>query len=262
MVRLKNMVKTMQKALNFSVEPTLEKKVAIIQQRPVQKAHIGDYHILKTLMNNRQFIEVSINSENIGYQSMILAVDVERELLWLDDLHSLATPLKAGDILHIKHHKQGKSLTFQAPVIALGVEFNSPGTALLLPDHIAYSPRRQYLRHPLLPGTVRTKIRAIGEEPRYGSIINLSAGGMRLAIAGNVLSELHLNTLLPLCQFKLTGDINIDCHARVKSYKMERAPYRHTQVSLEFSGIPPIEQEALHHHLEQLNTMTTAHQAA
>lgn len=261
MVRLKNIIKTMQKALNFAAEPVVEKKVAIIQQAPMKKNRTGDHHILKTLMNNRQFIEVSINSESIGYQSMILAVDVERELLWLDDLHSLATPLKAGDILHIKHHKQGKSLTFQAPVVALGFEFNSPGTALLLPDNITYSPRRQYLRHPLLPGTVRTKIRAIGEEPRYGSIINLSAGGMRLAIAGNILSELHLNTLLPLCQFKLTGDITIDCYARVKSYKMERAPYRHTQVSLEFSGISPVEQQALQHHLEQLNTMTTTQAA-
>lgn len=258
MAGLKNIVKTMKKALTPSTYTTVDKpSVAILPRAEITTIPKHDHPLLNQLMRSRQFIEVSINTEHTGYQSMILAVDNERELLWLDDLYPLTEPLKIGDILHIKHHRNGEVLVFQAPVVALGVNFNSPGTALLLPEYVQYSPRRKYSRHTLSTQAVRAKIRALGEEPRYGSIINLSAGGMRLAIAGNVLSELHLNALLPLCQFKLSSSLSINCHARVKSYKMARAPYRHTQVSLEFSGISPVEQGALQSHLEQLRMLVS-----
>ncbi len=257
MVIFKNIVKKMQQAIkpNTYIEKSTQSAQLLPAISVETPKRLTGYPLLTTLMHNRQFIEIIVNDGNESFQSMILAVDVKRRLLWLDELYPTLQGLQVEDQIRIKHHQKGEILSFKAPIVALGSSFNREGIAILLPEQVRYQPRRQFIRHDLHGGEVRTKIRVIGEEPRYGSIINLSAGGMRLAIAGNILSELHLNGLLPLCQFSLNNDLNIDCHARVKSYKIERQPYRHTQVSLEFTDISFTEQMQLRSHLEQTHRL-------
>ena len=61
-------------------------------------SRIPDHYLpLWELQKQRQLLEVKIGSASRVYQSMILAIDIERGLLWLDDLFPQQHMLDAGD---------------------------------------------------------------------------------------------------------------------------------------------------------------------
>jgi hypothetical protein len=66
------------------------------------------YLPLWELQKTRQLLEVKIGSASRGYQSMILAVDIERGLLWLDDLFPQQFMLDEGDYITLRHHRNNE----------------------------------------------------------------------------------------------------------------------------------------------------------
>ena len=211
----------------------------------------ADYSVLHWLQSSRQQLEISLPGSTASFQSIVLAVDTARGLLWIDELLP-QVPLSAGQWLTLRHHRSGEVLTLRSPLVASGGQFGAAGLALLLPENLEYSPRREFSRIDFQGRGLSTKIRPLGEEPCHGMVINLSPGGMRLALAGNHLSGLHRGSLLPLCQFSLGKNLQIRCQASVKSVRLARTPYRHTQVSLEFVDILPDQRQHLTQYLSHL----------
>lgn len=213
------------------------------------------------LCNSRQLLEVRIDNRPSSFQSMILAVDTDRGLLWLDQLTPATLPLTEGQWLTLKHHRQGEVLTLRVPVIS-DQSKNRNAIAVLMPDEASYRPRRVWQRFEPGSRSLVARIRAIGNSPTEARIVNISAGGLRVALTGNHLHLYRRDTYLPLCQVKISQYLQINQPAKVKSVRLVREPYRHTQVSLEFTDTSNSARAQLEQQLAMLLTNIDANQYA
>ena len=194
-----------------------------------------EYLPLAELQNQRQLLEVKITGASRVYQSMILAIDIERGLLWLDDLFPQQLLLDAGDEITLRHHRNGEQLVIRAQVIAMGSTYNASGFAITLPEFVYYMPRRASPRFIVgHQSPLSVKIRTLGQEPSYGTLQDISTGGLRLMVAGNMLAHLRHGALLPMCEVDINEELQVRCRARICAFRMGRSPYRHTQISVEF----------------------------
>lgn len=217
------------------------------------EAQVPDQYLpLWDLQKNRQLLEIKIGNATRIYQSMILAVDIERGLLWLDDLFPKQFLLDIGDEISLRHHRNGEHLVVRAPVVALGSTFGAAGFAIELPEFANYTPRRAYPRYAIgHESPLSVKIRTLGQEPCYGTLQDISGGGLRLMVAGNLLPYLRHGALLPLCEVALSDELQIRCKARICAFRMGRSPYRHTQISVEFLDLEEEKRAALTRFLQQ-----------
>ncbi len=204
------------------------------------------YLPLWELQKTRQLLEIKIGSASRVYQSMILAIDIDRGLLWLDDLFPQQLILDAGDDITLRHHRNGEQLVVRAPVVALGSNYGAVGFAIELPEFAVYTPRRSAPRYAIgHQSPLSVKIRTLGQEPCFGTLQDISSGGLRLIVAGNLLPFLRHGAHLPLCEVNLTDDLQIRCKARICAFRMGRSPYRHTQISIEFLDLEEDKRAAL-----------------
>lgn len=219
------------------------------------------YLPLWELQKNRQLLEVKIGTASRVYQSMILAIDIERGLLWLDDLFPQQLILDAGDDITLRHHRNGEQLVVRAPVVALGSNYGAAGFAIELPEFAIYTPRRSAPRYAIgHQSPLSVKIRTLGQEPCFGTLQDISSGGLRLMVAGNLLPYLRHGALLPLCEVNLNEELQIRCKARICAFRMGRSPYRHTQVSVEFLDLEEEKREALTRFLYESRFRSTGEQ--
>jgi c-di-GMP-binding flagellar brake protein YcgR len=238
---------------SFPAEPSRSIHIPPAESNLSLASKIPDEFLpLWQLYKQRQLLEVKISSANRVYQSMIIALDIERGLLWLDDLFPQQLILEVGDELVIRHHRQGEQLLIRASILALGSNYGASGIAILLPDNTCYTPRRVNLRFNVVGETpTMVKIRTLGQEPCFGTLQDISAGGLRINVAGNFLSQLRHGLLLPLCEFNLSNELQIRCRAKVCAFRITRSPYRCTQISLEFVDLPEHKREAITHFLQR-----------
>lgn len=205
------------------------------------------YTPLISLLAKRQLLEVSIHSpdrhvQQQCYQSIILDINLQGRYLLLDDLFPSPTgeAPTLGDQLTIRHHRMGRLLSFTSRIIHISYSHDSPCYAVELPEDVGYRQRRIFPRLDLgnqQPLTVRLK--SPWKTPWFATAHNLSAGGMRLAVGGNILEQLNRGSVMPLCEFRLGGELNVTCQARIKGFKFVGRPYRHTRISVEFVGLNP-----------------------
>ena len=204
------------------------------------------YEPLYQLLSQRQILEVKIEGSTLSYQTLVLAIDIQRGLLWLDDLFPKQHLLEIGDRITLRHHRNGEQLTFSSPVLAWGGNYGANGLAILLPEHAAYTPRRQHRRADMSDrSSLSLKLRAVGHEPIYASVLDLSCGGLRASVPGNLLAQLSHGALLPLCELVLSDELTLRCSARVRGFRLLRTPHRHTQISIEFVDLPCERQQQL-----------------
>lgn len=215
---------------------------------------LPDHYLpLWTLQIQRQIIEVKVNGTNHSYQTLIVAIDVERGMLWLDDLFPSQHLLELGDQITLRHHRNGEHLSFTSPVVAWGNTFGASGLAILLPSELSYTPRRQNRRCEVSQNSpISVKIRSIGHEPSFGNLQDLSLGGLRISVAGNLLGQLRHGALLPVCELNLSDELHIRCSARIRAYRMVRSPYRSTHISMEFIDMLPERQQQLQQFINNL----------
>ncbi|RYY76085.1 MAG: PilZ domain-containing protein [Gammaproteobacteria bacterium] len=204
------------------------------------------YSSLYQLLNQRQIIEVKIEGSSLSYQTLVLAIDMQRGVVWLDDLFPTQHMLEIGDLITVKHHRSGEQLSFSSPVLAWGNDYGANGLAILLPQQALYSPRRKSSRADMSEkSNVSLKLRAVGHEPLYASVLDISSGGLRASVPGNLLGQLRHGALLPLCELTLSDELTIRCSARVRGFRLLRSPHRHTQISIEFVDLPVERQQQL-----------------
>ncbi|RYZ79062.1 MAG: PilZ domain-containing protein, partial [Moraxellaceae bacterium] len=96
------------------------------------------------------------------------------------------------------------------------------------------------------------KIRPIGQDVSYGSVMDISSGGLRASIPGNLLGQLRHGALLPLCELALSDELVIRCSARVRSFRLLRTPHRNTQISIEFVDLSPERTQKLQQFINNL----------
>lgn len=223
---------------------------------PIAKAYRdlpSQYSALLELLEQRQFIEVKVGSSSLSHQTLVLAIDVKRGLLWLDDLFPSPHLLEIGDEITLRHHRNGEQLSFSAPVLAWGSQYGANGVAIRLPDAAYYLPRRQCRRADLRNNpSLNLKFRVLGQDICYASVLDISSGGLRASVAGNLLAQLHHGALLPLCELTLSDELTLRASARVRSFCLVRTPHRHTEISLEFVALADESRQQLQQFINNL----------
>lgn len=193
---------------------------------------------IRELHASGQLITVTRANDPISYQSLILAIDPQRRLLWLDDLFPAQPYVQAGDTLEVSHHHNGEVLIFRTTVIALGKDCDVDGLALSLPNAVHYRPRRQWPRLTLAQRSPVPVILSLpGAGAQYGQLLDISAGGARVTVPGNWRAQLRPGDLLPLCQFTLAPGLTVRCRARVCAHQSHHRPWRQTHISLAFTDL-------------------------
>lgn len=192
------------------------------------------YLPLWRLQSQRQIIEVK-DENNRSYQTMVIAIDIQRGIVWLDDLFPNQHMLEIGDELTLHHHRNGKQLSFSSPIVAWGKRYGAGGVAIMLPEETTYQSRRQSSRLDLThKASIVVKVIPAGFDASYGTLQDLSTGGLRLKVSGNLVSQLRHGALVPVCEFKLDNDVQICCSARIRAFHSQKTPLLCTYISIEF----------------------------
>lgn len=204
---------------------------------------------LFALHDKRQLIEVTSERTGETYQSIILAIDLLNETLELDELFPQPAShiYRPGDLFTLKHHQHGQIMLVTTPLASILINRNSPVYRLQLPEQVSYQQRRQHPRVNLSkqqPLSVR--LQSPLRTPWYAMANNLSVGGMRLVVGGNIADQLYRDAVLPECSFKLHDNLHIHCEATVKAFRFVRRPYRHTEISIAFKDLGPRQTLQLH----------------
>ena len=201
------------------------------------------------LQEKRQLIEVTSERTGETYQSMILSIDLLNETLELDELFPQPAShiYRPGDLFTLKHHHQGQILLMTTPLESVLISRSTLVYRLQLPTEVCYQQRRLHPRVTLskqqpLSVRLQSPLRA----PWHAIANNLSVGGMRLVVGGNVVDQLFRDAVLPECEFKLHDNLHIRCAATVKSFRFVRRPYRHTEISIAFKDLSPRQTLQLH----------------
>lgn len=217
------------------------------------------YLPLWKLQSKRQLIEVKVDGSNRSYQTLILAIDVQRGIIWLDDLFPTQKLLEIGDEITLVHYKNGEKLSFTSPLVAWGRDYGATGLAILLPDQISYQPRRKHSRCDLThASSIVVKVRPVGHDASYGTLQDLSVGGLRVRVAGNLLGQLSHGALMPVCELTLSDELHICCSARIRAFRLDKASHRCTHISLEFIDMSAEKQKQLQQFINNLQHFTNA----
>jgi c-di-GMP-binding flagellar brake protein YcgR len=195
------------------------------------------YEHLITLQKTRQLVEVWVLNRKNSFQSMITHVDLMDKSLRLDAFSpTLNSPESLiNQRITIRHQQRWQKLEITSTII--GWSDKEQCYILSLPEYAAYQPRRTYPRLLLTHNVLKTQISPLYGAPWYATVKDISRGGMRINISGDLRPHLHRDKLLPKCQVILDNSISIQCRGLVRGYSYVSKPYRHTEISIEFQNM-------------------------
>lgn len=194
-------------------------------------------HLMK-LQDNRQLLEVLVPNHKNSFQSMIIGIDFTNESFKLDEFSpSLLSPESLlNQVVTIRHHKNWEKLEIQGTIFNWSEEEHC--YYLSLPEFVAYQPRRNYPRLLLANNNpLKTHINPLYGAPWYATVKDISQGGMRINVSGDLRPHLHKDKLLPKCLVILDSNISILCQGEVRAFSYISKPYRHTEISIEFRNM-------------------------
>lgn len=216
---------------------------------------------LYRLQEQKQLIEVTCETTGEVFQSLILGIDLLNETVDLDELFPQpAFAIEPGDRFIIRHHRDGKVLSFSTTLEAVDYGDGVQIYTFHLPETLLHKQRRRHPRvsiSPRQPLTVR--LQSPWRTPWFATAKNISASGMRLTLGGNALDQLRPGAIIPRCEFEFNPEFRFRCQAQVRAFKFLRRPYRHTDISIQFLDMPAVQAKALE---QFLFTLTPQDQAA
>ncbi len=204
----------------------------LVNERLLQ--HIEQYHHLVDLQKRRQLIEVILPTKR-SLQSMIIAMDVIDQTLSLDAFTPTLVAPEAliGEMITVRHYKEWEKIEVDMEVLAWNASDSS--FTLALPEFIAYQPRRNFPRLTLDQSHIlHSNIHPPYGAPWYSTVKDISQGGMRVAIAGDLRPHLHRDKPLPRCQIQIDDGVTLQSRGIVRAFSYVSKPYRHTEISIEF----------------------------
>jgi len=215
---------------------------------------MDQYHQLMLLQDSRQLLEVFISGHKNSFQSMITEIDFVNGRFSLDEFTPYVQYPESliQQTIVIKHHKGWQLLDVKAMVIDWSDEDHC--YHLSLPHNVAYQPRRSHQRLILASNNIlNTHINPLYGSPWYATVKDISLGGMRVNIPGDLRPHLHKGKVLPKCQIMLDDQQSIVSRGQVKAFSYISKPYRHTEVSIEFENMSQKHNEDLRHFIQYVD---------
>lgn len=193
---------------------------------------------LLKLQENRQVIECLLPDTDEPLQTIILSIDLYERKLRIDEPSPLriAPNELIGKSITIRHQQGQLMLCFSAMV--LDYDEIDHTLSIDLPYQADYQPRRIEPRIEFSEQSLHSaNINPLFGAPWYAMLKNISHGGMRIAVAGDLRKQLHKNLPIQRCDVDLGFKKPLRCGGRVKSFSFYTKPYRHTLISIMFEDM-------------------------
>lgn len=230
----------------------------VIAQQALQRERLSDnideYRQLMQLQDNRQLVEVYIPELKRSFQSMIIGIDFVEPSLSLDEFSpGLTNPTSLVEqSITIRHQKHWEKLEMHSTIADWSAENHC--YRVELPEFVGYQPRRLYPRMILAKNNMlKAQINPLYGAPWYAIVKDISKGGMRITVSGNLRDHLNKDTIFPKCQVVLDDDVTIFCRGIVRSYSYISKPYRHTEISIEFQNMSSSNRTDLTRFIDYIN---------
>ena len=227
-----------------------------VHEEPIEKdmaTLANHYQSLLDLQNTRQLLEVLLPNVKNSFQSMIIDIDLAKGCFSLDAFSpQLEDPEQiTNQHIIIRHTKDWQVLEIQSRILTWNPEQDC--YQLLLPEWVDYQPRRNQQRLLLSQDNIlNVTINPLYGAPWYATVKDISLGGMRVNLSGDLRSHLHRDKILPKCQIILDSHMTIVARGEVKSFSYISKPYRHTEISIEFEGMSHKHLSDLKHFLDYI----------
>ena len=209
-------------------------------------AQIHHYSALIRLQDERQLIEVVTEDRSNSFQSMIIGIDLYHQQLIIDEVSpKLRAPeTLIGKRVCLRHHYNRQLLEISSDIV--GWEEEPRSFLLDLPEDVSYRPRRQQQRIKLTANRViKATVHPPYGAPWYSSVSNISSGGMRILVTGDLRNNLHKNKSLKDCHIVLDKQLQLHTPGRVKGFTYAGRPYRRTEISIAFEQMDEANQEII-----------------
>jgi c-di-GMP-binding flagellar brake protein YcgR len=217
-------------------------------------AQVNRYVSLIRLQDQRQLIEIISTDFIDSFQSIIIGVDLYHQQLIIDELSPRIQNPEAlvGRKLTIRHQQNRQMINIDVDVVSWSEETHC--LHLSLPEDIGYKPRRQDYRMELLAESpINALVAPLYGAPWHSTLTNISLGGMRIIVSGDLRPELDKHKPLKKCTFTLPSGSTITCSGHVKSFSFIGRPYRRTEISIEFDNLIDDHKFELQHFIEQIS---------
>lgn len=217
-------------------------------------AQVNRYASLIRLQDERQLVEVMIGAQAESFQSMIVGVDLYNQQLIIDEFSPrIQNPTALiGQTVILRHQNNQQMLKINSEIVSW--EESKRTIVLNLPDKVEYQPRRQQERIIVNNNTpLSAIIDPIYGAPWHAGIDNISLGGARILVMGDLRTHLHKNKPLRKCDITLDNGQMISCRGRVKAFSYYGRPFRRTEISIEFESLQNEDLFKLEEFIEQLS---------
>ena len=209
------------------------------------------YYPLMHLQDERQFLEVFIPGYKHSVQSMVIGIDFINSTFSLDAFSPIIEKpdMLIDETLTIRHYKGWKKLEINSSVLEWDADKFQ--FIMVLPEYIGYQARRLYPRLAMTnKKLLKGQIYPIYGSPWYANVKDISRGGMRVNVSGDLRPHLQKDTLLPKCQLQLDNDLTIQFQGSVKGFRYLSRPSRTTEIGIEFQHMSPDNQTKLKRFLD------------
>ncbi len=207
------------------------------KESPTEDFEPALYQPLLDLLKNRQLLKVALDGHSGSLQSMIVDIDFENKRLVLDGFSPRLQDRTSviGLKLTISHQSNQQQLSFSGVIKTWDPATDS--YMIDLPKPPSYKPRRQEERL-LLAGQrpLYSKVKPIFGAPWQATIKNISAGGMRVSVVGDVREPLTSSSSVQ-CELMVSTHFSIKLSGVVRGYRFVGRPYRNTEISIEFTNL-------------------------
>lgn len=235
----------------FSHSSSLDTNPHQINQEWVE--NFEKYRHLSQLQDKRQQLEVLVKGNRQSFQTMIVGIDYLSGTFSIDAFSpSLLTPESLLDkTVVIRHQLHWQQLEIEATIIEWSEENSCYHVNLPLMND--YQPRRHHQRLQLSRDKLlKTQINPLYGAPWYATVKDISQGGMRITLPGDLRPHLHKDKILPKCQVLLDNHISIQCRGMVRSFSYYPKPYRQTEISIEYQSMSQSNQSDLRRFMEYI----------
>ncbi|MGS2716775.1 flagellar brake protein [Eionea flava] len=212
------------------------------------------YQYLSNLQDQRQLLEVFIKGKKDSFQSMIIGIDFFSGTFSLDEFSPslFSSESLVDSTVIIRHQSQWQQLEIEASVSEWSAENGC--YRLPLPVVTEYQPRRQHTRLQLNHNKLlKSEVNPLYGAPWYATVKDISEGGMRIAIPGDLRPHLQKGTVLPKCQILLDDGIPIHCRGIVRAFSYVPKPYRHTEISVAYHNMSHTHLDNLRRFIQYIN---------
>jgi len=207
----------------------LERQPAATEQTLADTAisSVNDYLLpLFKLHQKKELIEVRSPHSPHQFQSLILAVDMERQEIWLDELFPRLVDhqLQAGDNIRVQRYHQGRVVFFETEIVARRLHNGEPVVIARMPDAVYDQQRRQFPRVSVVKDSgVSFHATSANKTPIFATVRDLSRCGIKFVIAGDFTQQLHREQLLKDCELRLGDEGSIACSVQLKALRFKRS---------------------------------------